>query len=81
MNIIKKAEDKIKDSAKCIKNQYSSAEKEVKENTKKYIKKGDKLIKEIFNNFKQQIRNKPVTFLLLSAATGFVIGLITRKKK
>ncbi len=83
MKILDKAEKKIKEVAKCIKDKYDkiSQNEKIKDKTQKYFFIKNKTINEIFNYIKNNIKNKPIKSIIISLSIGFIIGFIIKKNK
>ncbi len=82
MNILDKTEKKVKEVFKCIRNKYNDISKDenLKNKTKQYINNSNKIINEIFNFTKNNIKKKPITSIMLSLTLGLIIGYILKKK-
>ncbi len=77
MTILNKIEKKIKDTSKIIKDKYNIIKNN--ENTKNILLK-NKIFEKIINFIKNNIKEKPITYITLSLITGIIIGLKIKKK-
>ncbi len=82
MNILNNTKKKIKDTVECIKKKYNniSNDEKIKDKTKKYINNTNKVINEIFSFIKNNVKNKPITTIILSLTLGLFIGFSLKKK-
>ncbi len=78
MTIINKIEKKIKDNSKIIKDKFNNNIKQ-NENIKNILYK-NKFFEKTIKIIKDNIKEKPITFIILSLITGIIIGTKIKKK-